>query len=50
MGRIFHYAFVLTLIAVISAGILAYADKKTAEPIENITKKKGKRCQKRIIS
>ena len=49
MGRIFHYAFVLTLIAVISAGILAYADKKTAEPIENITKKKENEARKELF-
>jgi len=49
MGRIFHYAFVLTLIAVISAGILAYADKKTAEPIENITKKLENSARKELF-
>jgi len=49
MGRIFHYAAVLAIIAVVSAGILAYADKKTAGPIENITKKLENSARKALF-
>ena len=49
MGRILHYAFVLFIIAAISAGILSFADKKTKGPIEKIVKNLEEKAVKDIF-
>ncbi|BDU49697.1 RnfABCDGE type electron transport complex subunit G [Haliovirga abyssi] len=49
MGKIIHYGLVLMTIAVISAGILGFADIKTKDTIANINIKMEKAAMKEVM-
>ncbi len=49
MKRILHYGAVLMIIAVISAGILSYSNKKTEGTIKNISKKLENEARKYVF-
>ena len=49
MKRILHYSLVLMIIAVISAGLLAYSNKKTDSIIKNISLKLENEARKEVF-
>ena len=49
MGRMIHYGLVLTIIALVSAGLLAVVNQKTAPVIKNIEAKLVEDAQKEVL-